>query len=300
MNLNTDISNHIPPGVVLPNQQDLQGLSLQIPNAIPPHVVNFNVDGDDFDNEEEPVPTTPFQKAEISKIKNLLKKAFEDAPKANLNEDIHRLIGLPWHTARFESDNRSLAYVLHVERGWTSASMKQNIGKSPIPFTVHPMSRDESRFLWNCLRYAIQEETQLFKPDIPGNWLTDDMNYKEVTRTCVVAFAKKVAGVVAWNQFKFIGKGKHWFRCLCEEAGLKLKETFVTRGWIIIIFVICVNADFFTESTGEIQGSWGATKNRGKVVKALTSAVKKAERENKIAFPETFKLFKFLFPHILK
>merc|ERR1719473_845397 len=146
MNLNTDISNHIPPGVVLPNQQDLQGLSLQIPNAIPPHVVNFNVDGNDFDNEEEPVPTTPFQKAEIS----------------------------------------------------------------------------------------------------------------------------------------------------------KLKETFVTRGWIIIIFVICVNADFFTESTGEIQGSWGATKNRGKVVKALTSAVKKAERENKIAFPETFKLFKFLFPHILK
>lgn len=76
MNLNTDISNHIPPGVVLPNQQDLQGLSLQIPNAIPPHVVNFNVDGDDFDNEEEPVPTTPFQKA--GKLRIHLQKTFSE------------------------------------------------------------------------------------------------------------------------------------------------------------------------------------------------------------------------------
>ena len=116
----------------------------------------------------------------------------------------------------------------------------------------------------------------------------------------IVPYAKKVAGTVAWNQFKFIGKGEHWFRCLCEETGLLIKGSFMQHGWLIIIFVICANADIFTESTKEIKGSWGASKNRGKVVKALTSAVKEAERNNGIAYPETFKLFKFLFPNILK
>ena len=116
----------------------------------------------------------------------------------------------------------------------------------------------------------------------------------------IIPYAKKVAGVVAWNQFKFVGKKEHWFRCLCEEEGLFIKGTFVSRGWLIIIFVICVNADIFTESTEEIVGSWGTTKNCAKVVKALTSAVKEAERTNDIAYPETFKLFKFLFPNILK
>ena len=83
-------------------------------------------------------------------------------------------------------------------------------------------------------------------------------------------------------------------------VSLFIKGTFVSRGWLIIIFVICVNADIFTESTEEIVGSWGTTKNCVKVVKALTSAVKEAERTNDIAYPETFKLFKFLFPNILK
>ena len=115
----------------------------------------------------------------------------------------------------------------------------------------------------------------------------------------IVPYAKKVAGTVVWNQLKFIGKGEHWFRCLCEEAGLFIKGSFMQHGWLIIIFVICANADIFTESTREIKGSWGASKNRGKVVKALTSAVKEAERTNDIAYPETFKLFKFLFPKFL-
>merc|ERR1711964_73005 len=150
------------------------------------------------------------------------------------------------------------------------------------------------------LRYGIQKDTQLFKPDIPGNWLTDDMHYKEVTKNCIVQYAKKVAGIVAWHQFKFIGKGEHWFRCLCEELGLAVKGNFVSRGWLIIIFFICANADIFTESTKDIEGSWGTSKNRGKVVKALTSVVKEAERKNDIVYPETFKLFKFLFPKILK
>ena len=59
----------------------------------------------------------------------------------------------------------------------------ETLGKSPVPFTVRPMSHEESRFLWNSLRYDIQQDTQLFKPDIPGNWLTDEMHYKEVTKT---------------------------------------------------------------------------------------------------------------------
>jgi len=301
MNSNLEISNPDQEGLVMPNQLDLQQL------LIPPSVDNSNVGenglGDEDLDIDELIQTTPFQKGEISKIRNLLKKAYEDAPQANLNEDIHRLIAAPWHTAKFPtfmSENKSLAYVLHMEKGWTAASMKQNIGKAPIPFTVRPMSTVESRFLWNCLRYSIQQDTQLFKPDIPGNWLTDDMHYKEVTKTCVVKYAKKVAGIVAWNQFKFIGKGEHWFRCLCEEAGLLVKGNFVSRGWLIIIFVICANAGIFEESTKEIEGSWGKSANRGEVVKALTSAVKKAERDNAIAYPETFKLFKFLFPKILK
>ena len=76
----------------------------------------------------------------------------------------------------------------------------------------------------------------------------------------VIPYAKKVAGVVAWNQFKFVGKKDHWFQCLCEEEGLFIKGTFVSRGWLIIIFVICVNVDVFTESTEEIVGSWGKQK----------------------------------------
>ena len=76
------------------------------------------------------------------------------------------------------------------------------------------------------------------------------------------------------------------------------------HGWLIITFVICTSSDIFTESTKEIKGSWGASKNRGKVVKALTSALslKETERTNgiiDIAYTETFKLFKFLFQNIL-
>ena len=45
------------------------------------------------------------------------------------------------------------------------------------------MSYEESRFLWNSLRYGIQQDNQFFKPDIPGDWLTDEMHYKEVKKT---------------------------------------------------------------------------------------------------------------------
>merc|ERR1719399_45850 len=181
--------------LVMPNQDDLLRLSSEAQNAIPPNVVNqnnLNLDEDDFDI-HEPAPTSPFQKAEISKLRVLLRRAYNDAPKANFNQDIQRLITAPWHTARFASDGKSLAYVLHVEKGWTAAKMKQILGKAPIPFTVKPLNADESRFLGVSLRYGMQEDAQLFKPDIPGNWLTDDMKYKEVTKACVVQYAKKVA-----------------------------------------------------------------------------------------------------------
>ena len=53
------------------------------------------------------------------------------------------------------------------------------IGTAPTPFQVTPMSKRESRFLWAALRYKRQSDMLLFKPDIPGNWLTDEMKCKE-------------------------------------------------------------------------------------------------------------------------
>ena len=55
MNSNVQIPDH--QGLVLPNQQDLQLLSQQIQNQIPPNAGNDEVD------EDEPFITTAFQKA---------------------------------------------------------------------------------------------------------------------------------------------------------------------------------------------------------------------------------------------
>merc|ERR1719261_997572 len=96
--------------LVMPNQVDLQRLSEEAQNAIPPNVASeddLNLDEDDFDI-DEPVATSPLQKAEISKVRALLKRAFNNASKANFNPDIERLIIAPWHTARFVSDGKSL------------------------------------------------------------------------------------------------------------------------------------------------------------------------------------------------
>ena len=64
--------------------------------------------------------------------------------------------------------------------------------------------------------------------------------------------------------------------------------------------MIAANENIFQESTKELKGTWGTSANRSKIVKNFTKAVKAAERDNTIEYPETFKLFKFLFPQILK
>ena len=87
---------------------------------------------------------------------------------------------------------------------------------------------------------------------------------------------------------------------LFEELGFPVTKNFINRGYLITIFVIAANENIFQESTKELKGTWGTSANRSKIVKNFTKAVKAAERDNTIEYPETFKLFKFLFPQILK
>merc|ERR1719473_337855 len=99
MNLNSEMSTE--QTLVMPNQRDLQSLSLQ-QDQLPPIVENDNAHEDELDEDDleiqEAVGVTAFQKAEISKLRKLLKKAYQDAPEANLNQDIHRLILAPYGT----------------------------------------------------------------------------------------------------------------------------------------------------------------------------------------------------------
>merc|ERR1719456_415373 len=94
-------------------------------------------------NEPEDIdPAVPEeQKLEISKVRQLLKRCYEEAPKTHMNPRIHSLIPMPWHLCRYDPGNKSLAYILHVEQGWTADLMKSIIGKAPIPFTVPPLDR---------------------------------------------------------------------------------------------------------------------------------------------------------------
>ena len=113
-------------------------------------------------------------------------------------------------------------------------------------------------------------------------------------------YAQKLAAIIAFNQAKFFGKDDYWFRPLCQELGMSLTSNFVRLGFIIIIFVVCIDAKLFETSTKDFEGTWGDSAIRNKVVKALTKAVKEAESNNNIKYSETFKLFKNLFPKVLK
>ena len=101
-------------------------------------------------------------------------------------------------------------------------------------------------------------------------------------------------------RYNYVGKGEHWYRVCFEQLGFPVSKNFITHGYLITIFVVVANENIFKESTKNIMGTWGTSANRVKVVTAFTKAVKAAEQANDIAYPETFKLFKFLFPQILK
>merc|ERR1719281_367765 len=80
---------------------------------------------------------TEEQKIEISKIRKLLKGAHEEAPKATMNPRIYSLIPVPWHLSRWDPGNKSLAYILHVEQGWTADLMKSSLEKHPFLLKSH-------------------------------------------------------------------------------------------------------------------------------------------------------------------
>merc|ERR1711959_731370 len=123
------------------------------------------------------------------------------------------------------------------------------------------------------------------------------MNAKVLSKKVAEVYAQKLAALIAFNQSEFYGKEDYWFRPLCQKLGLTLTANFVTLGYIIIIFVVCVDANIFEQSTKDIEGTWGTSSNRAKVAKALKEAVKKAESNNKIKYPKTYQLFKNLFPY---
>ena len=65
-----------------------------------------------------------------------------------------------------------------------------------------------------------------------------------------IPFAKKLAGVVAFHQQRFVGKGSYWFKPLYEELGFSaISENFVKNGYLIILFVVCADHTIFKEST---------------------------------------------------
>lgn len=270
---------------------------------LPPPLDNANVlPGVNFDDDPldlDPV-MTPEQKADVSEIRSLLKKAYENAPVANFNPELQNLIEVPWHEVRYDPGNKSLAYILKMEQGWSAEAMTHIIGGAQAPFQVHPLDDRESRWLWASLCFSDKIDKLIFKVDIPANWLTDKMNAKVLSKKVAKVYAQKLAALIAFNQSEFYGKEDYWFRPLCQKLGLTLTANFVTYGYIIIIFVVCVDANIFESATQDIEGNWGKSGNRKEVVVALTKAVKEAENKNAIAFPDTFQLFKNLFPYVLK
>jgi len=270
---------------------------------VPP---NINLGNDIADGEIdfsalEVATMTAAQKVEVSEINALLKKCYDDAPSATYNPKIQDLMPMKWHKARYDPGNKSLAYILHMEEGWTVEQMREIIGKSPVPFMIYPLIMKESRWLWTSLRFSNRMENLRFKVDIPPNWLTDKMIAKEFSEKSAEPFTQKLAAIVAYNQEKFLGKGDYWFRPLCETLNFKTSENFMRYGYLITLFVVCVDASIFKSSTKNIKGTWGKSSNRGKVSKAFKEAVKEAiKKKRKLNYPHTLKLFQNLFPEVLK
>ena len=75
MNLNSEMSTE--QTLVMPNQRDLQSLSLQMQDQLPPIVENDNAHQDEFDDDdleiEEAVGITAFQKASKFTMKSIKK-----------------------------------------------------------------------------------------------------------------------------------------------------------------------------------------------------------------------------------
>ena len=109
--------------------------------------------------------------------------------------------------------------------------------------------------------------------------------------------------MIVFNQKKFLAKEHYWFRVLCETLGWKLSIAFCDYLFMVL-FVICANPSDVKKITQKIsqniKGTWGNSAVQKVVKKNFKEAAKKAERENKIKFKETFKLLKNIFPNALK
>merc|ERR1719181_230012 len=154
--------------LVIPN---MSGFAPMVSASLEDNEINF----EDFDDPK----MTLSQKTEVSEIRAFLKECYDKAPTATLNPNIHNLIPAAWHLARYDPDNKSLPYILHLEQGWTVASMKEIIGKSPVPFVITPLQMRQSRWLWISIRWSNRVSGLLFNVDIPPKWLTDKMKSKE-------------------------------------------------------------------------------------------------------------------------
>jgi len=243
---------------------------------------------------------TPSQKSQIGKIKNLLKQASKDVINATQNANIFDVILKDWSAVVYE-DSKSLARILHEEEGWTAKGLMQWVGDSPVPIGIYPLDRQNSRALWMCIRYRnnlnFLINSAYFKVDLPEEWLNIPQSSKSFGATIAKDFTQRLAIDVAMNQHLFLGKKAYWFQPLCEKLGWDISDNLAKR-WLVVLFVVCADPELVETSTEHIKGAWSS--HRGAVTKAFTNAAKAAEKENKLKYPSTFKLFRKLFPWVLE
>lgn len=250
---------------------------------------------------------SPEEVVEIRKINKLLKKAYADAASATHNPLIYtRVCPVPWNLISYRYDTNStktLANRLLNEEGWTAERMRKTIGASPMPITIFPLGRVESRALWESIRYRVSMDQMYsvarFRIDIPESWFDTKFQGKVFMSSNALAYGKEILAVVVFHQEKFLAKKSFWFRSICDELGWELSAAFCDYFYLIL-FVICAKTSLVKTSTSSIKGTWGTSSNQNKVKKAFKEAAKKAEQTNTIEYKESFKLLKTLFPTALK
>lgn len=250
---------------------------------------------------------TPEEIVEIRRITKLLKVAYGDAAKATHNPLIYgRVCPIPWDQIVYymkSGATKTLANRFLTEEGWTAERMRKTIGEAPIPIALPPLSREESRALFQSIRYRVgideSYSTAEFDIDIPETWLDTKFQGKTFKKSNAVAYGKEILAVVAFNQRKFLAKKPFWFRALCDDLGWELSAAFCDCFYIIL-FVICADESLVMKSTKNIKKTWGVSGVPNQVKKAFRDAAKDAERANNIKHKETYRLLKQLFPAALK
>jgi len=279
----------------------------EVPSAIPgapEELVEAAAPSEDVAQEEGTNPTLPklneSQNAEIRKLKDLLKQAKCDAIAATKNPNIFDVIDSDWRTLKYD-DGKSLARILHEEEGWSASGLVEWVANSDGPISIYPLTRQDSRAFWMCLRYRYRlnflKNTAWYTIDLPEDWLRIQLKSKVFGKKNATEYAKKLAVDIAYNQHMFHGKKDYWFQPNCEQLGYEISDNLSFR-WRHVLLVVCADPALVKKSTENLGDSWGS--NRGKVAKAFKDAVKAAEKSKKIRYPETFFLFKQLFPLLLK